>query len=588
MLHALVTHLALLLTGTPAPEPILLLAGETARNTALLLAGGPARSAALLASGPACHLALTSFLAGGPVQNPAPVDPTNGSNGVTLLLAYAKWGALIACAGAALASGGLMAVGSLSNRPDHADRGKRALVWSLGADAAAQILGAFGKAFVAIPPVNLGSGGVRNVYAISLGLAAAIAALLLLGQVIRTAVTHDGGGLAQGLTGIGKAALASLLTLTIAATALEAADQLTRFIVTRTFGSVQALSGKIASLVAWNINVQATLILIFAAVGILLTIVLWFELLLRNAAIAVLVATAPIAAAGQLSRSTQGWWPKLAGSAAQLIVLKPVIALVFCLGFSLTGSSSDVETLLSGMVVLILAVIAWPAVARFFAFASIQVGGGAGLGAVLGFAAGRMTGGGSTPAGIEPDEFSRRLEARTMAGLENATARAGLPATAATGTARTAALGPAGLAAVATSAAQRAANMLTGRMEQMAGHAGIPGANPYAQPAGGPLRRSPGPPRRPGPGAAWRPGRPRPGRASDACRAATARPAARRWGTQRGIAATPGRITAPPTRPSHSEPATRATSASGTARARSPPRTTGHRFRRPRHHRSGA
>ena len=30
------------------------------------------------------------------------------------------------------------------------------------ANAAAQLLGAFGKAFVAIPPVNLGSGGVRK------------------------------------------------------------------------------------------------------------------------------------------------------------------------------------------------------------------------------------------------------------------------------------------------------------------------------------------------------------------------------------------------------------------------------------------
>jgi hypothetical protein len=76
------------------------------------------------------HLPLR--LAGGPVQNPAPADPTGGSNGVSLLLAYTKWGALIACAGAAVVSGGLMAVGSLSNRPDHADRGKRALVWSLG------------------------------------------------------------------------------------------------------------------------------------------------------------------------------------------------------------------------------------------------------------------------------------------------------------------------------------------------------------------------------------------------------------------------------------------------------------------------
>jgi hypothetical protein len=349
------------------------------------------------------------------------------------------------------------------------------------ADAASQLLAAFGKAFVAMPPVNLGSNGVRNVYAISLGLAAVIAALLLLGQVIRTAATHDGSGLAQGLTGVAKAALAFLLTLTVAATALEAADQLTRFIVTQTFGSVQALSARIAGLVAWNLTVQSTLLLVFAMIGILLTVVLWFEMLLRNAAIAVLVATSPIAAAGQVSKATQAWWPKLASATGQLIILKPVIAMVFCIGLSLTGRSTDVQTLLAGMLVLVLAIIAWPAVARFFTFTSIQVGGGAGLGAVLGFAAARATNGSSVPAGVEPDEFSRRLEARTMTGFEQATA-----GTSAAAASRSAAAGPAGLAVAATAAAQRAANTLTGRMEQMAGHAGIPGANPYAQPAGTP------------------------------------------------------------------------------------------------------
>lgn len=66
------------------------------------------------------------------ITNPAPRDPTAGSNGVNLLLAYVKWGALIACAAMALASGGLMAIGTVSNRPDHAEKGKRALMWSLG------------------------------------------------------------------------------------------------------------------------------------------------------------------------------------------------------------------------------------------------------------------------------------------------------------------------------------------------------------------------------------------------------------------------------------------------------------------------
>jgi hypothetical protein len=66
-----------------------------------------------------------------PVNNPAPVDPTGGSTGVNLLLSYTKWGVLIACAVVALASGGFMAIGALSHRPDNVDKGKRALIWSI-------------------------------------------------------------------------------------------------------------------------------------------------------------------------------------------------------------------------------------------------------------------------------------------------------------------------------------------------------------------------------------------------------------------------------------------------------------------------
>jgi hypothetical protein len=98
------------------------------------------------------HHLLLVVAAGGPVQNPAPADPTSGSNGINLLLAYTKWGALIACAGSAVVSGGLMAVGSLSNRPDHADRGKRALVWSIGGVVITAI---------AIPVINTIFGAVR-------------------------------------------------------------------------------------------------------------------------------------------------------------------------------------------------------------------------------------------------------------------------------------------------------------------------------------------------------------------------------------------------------------------------------------------
>jgi hypothetical protein len=95
-------------------------------------------------------LHVTSVLAAGPVGNPGPASPVS-NKGVTLLLGYAKWGSLIACAASALASGGLMAFGHLSNRPDAGDRGKRALLWSLGGAAVVAL---------AIPTLNTIFGAV--------------------------------------------------------------------------------------------------------------------------------------------------------------------------------------------------------------------------------------------------------------------------------------------------------------------------------------------------------------------------------------------------------------------------------------------
>jgi hypothetical protein len=64
------------------------------------------------------------------VPNPVPVSPVS-SSGIDLLLGYAKWGALTACGASALISGGMLAMGHLSSRPDLAERGTKALLWSL-------------------------------------------------------------------------------------------------------------------------------------------------------------------------------------------------------------------------------------------------------------------------------------------------------------------------------------------------------------------------------------------------------------------------------------------------------------------------
>ncbi|HLL66746.1 MAG TPA: hypothetical protein VK453_13560 [Micromonosporaceae bacterium] len=373
------------------------------------------------------------------------------------------------------------------------------------ADAAVSMLEFFANGFVGIPAVNLQSGGVRDVYAISLGLAGFVAVLLLLVQIARTAFTHDGSALAHGLIGLGKAALAFMLTLTVAGTALVAADEVTAFIVNRTFGNTEGLRDKLTALFTVGPNVAPSLLLILSLVCIALIVVLWFELLLRNAAVAVLIATSPIAAVGQIGEGTKAWWPKLVGATIQLIVLKPVIALVFALGLTLTGEGEDIASLLTGLVVLLLAALAWPAIARFFTFASVQMGGGMGLASLIGMASNQANAGG-VPVGADPNQFSQAAEARTMGahtgraasatpaaagGSSGAATGAGAAAaggaTAATGGAAAAVFG----AKFALDAAQKGANSLVGKSEQMAGHAGLEGANPHANPAGYPRHMTP-------------------------------------------------------------------------------------------------
>ena len=279
------------------------------------------------------------------------------------------------------------------------------------AEAAAELLKAFGQAFAALPTLNLASAGISSTYGICLAIAATVAALLVFGGVIRTAWTHDGSGIAQAVSGVAKAVLAWMLTAAVATAALQASDEITQFVVDQSFGSQQALADRLATIVNWaevtgdpgQAILGGSLLLVFALVGIALVIVLWFELLLRNAAIAVLIATSPIAAAGQASEATKAWWLRAVSATAQLIILKPVIALVFAVGFGMAGTSSGVESLLEGLLVLGLAAFSWPVIARFFTFGTVQAS-SSGLATALGFLAGQASqSGGGRHLGGEPE-----------------------------------------------------------------------------------------------------------------------------------------------------------------------------------------
>lgn len=366
------------------------------------------------------------------------------------------------------------------------------------ADAFTEVLQWFGGVFASMPDPDLGS--IRGVYAVTLTLGMTVALVLLVMQAGTVLWSRSGAPLAHALSGVAKAALASLLTLAVAAQLMKASDQLAAWITTASGTSMDGFSQRLTALLALSATTGQTipyvLLLIFGLLGIVLVLVLWFELVLRNAVFCVLVATAPIAAAGQIGTATGEWWRKLVKAGVQLAILKPVIALVFVLGFDIAGNSSGITGLVSGMAVLFMAVFAWPAIARFFTFTTAAMGGAMGLGALVGAVANRTSGGG---AGIEPAAFGQFSERQAMsanaaragagsagAGAAGASAAGAGGAGAGAAAAAGAAAGPAGIAVAALQALHKTINAVASRMEQQAGHAGLDGANPTAYPGGYP------------------------------------------------------------------------------------------------------
>ena len=245
------------------------------------------------------------------------------------------------------------------------------------AEAGAAVLKAVAEAFLTASTIDLAAAGIDRVLAVTTSIGMTIAVLLLLGQVIRTGLTLRGEHLAQGLIGVLKAGLATACVTSVAALLLIVADELSAMIVEQTFGSTEAFSERFANAVALTAAspaggpvVPVALMLIFGLLAIIVGAVLFGEMLFRHAAIVVIIAVSPIAAAGMVAGSTAAWWRRLVTAGIQLIFLKPLIVLVFAVGFGVAGESDDILGVLAGLATLLLAAFAWPALARMCTWTS--------------------------------------------------------------------------------------------------------------------------------------------------------------------------------------------------------------------------
>ncbi|WNV83162.1 hypothetical protein [Umezawaea sp. Da 62-37] len=99
-----------------------------------------------------------------------------------------------------------------------------------------------------------------------------------------------------------------------------------------------------------------------AAVGYIL------EMLFREAAITVLVATIPVTAAGLLANITASWFWRTCRWLLACVAMKPVLALALVLGVAISGGSEGLSGLLAGIGVLLISLFCPFVLFKLFAF----------------------------------------------------------------------------------------------------------------------------------------------------------------------------------------------------------------------------
>src|SRR5216684_9112299 len=125
-------------------------------------------------------------------------------------------------------------------------------------------------------------------------------------------------------------------------------------------------------------------VLIFGVVAIVLSIVQAALMLFRQAALIILAGVLPLAAAGSIAPMTRTWIRKVTSWMLALIFYKPAAAAVYATAFTMIGSGNDPRTTLMGFAMVLISLLALPALLKFFTWTTGAVEASAGGGGFLG------------------------------------------------------------------------------------------------------------------------------------------------------------------------------------------------------------
>jgi hypothetical protein len=217
---------------------------------------------------------------------------------------------------------------------------------------------------VSSAPVLSGSGFGHELQTMSI-LAGEVVLPLLLVAVVQAVVRQDLGGLAR--TAFVKVPLALLFTAAaaeIVSLGLRATDQACAALLQEAGRPLEKLFAQIDLALSIGQGGALTASFLFLVVAGLLAFLVWLELAVRGAAVAVAVLFLPLALAGSALPATSHWARRLGETLVALVLSKLAIVAVLCLAVSTLGSGSGASALTEGLSLLALSALAPLALAR--------------------------------------------------------------------------------------------------------------------------------------------------------------------------------------------------------------------------------
>ncbi|BEP13853.1 hypothetical protein acdb102_21640 [Acidothermaceae bacterium B102] len=186
----------------------------------------------------------------------------------------------------------------------------------------------------------------------------------LLFAAAKIAITRNGKPAAQATGALMLTIVATSAGLVAIDMAAYSGDQFSTWIIAQSAGGdLGARLAAIAGLATLSSGMPG-LVIVLAVLGIVSSLAQLGLLIARIGILGILAGTLPVTSAATNTRVGRAWFERVMGWLIAFVLYKPIAAVIYATAFYMIGDGTDITSVMSGLVLIIMAVLALPALLR--------------------------------------------------------------------------------------------------------------------------------------------------------------------------------------------------------------------------------